>query len=96
MSRLLDLYNHVDRDDEKHGDADDPTEIPARRPGSPANLAEVDADCDKNVGTFDRVRDFVASIRLVWWLSGDAVGNFDLAEQCHSRGSWICFNRERR
>jgi hypothetical protein len=94
LSRLLDLYNHVNPDDEIYGDADDPAEIPAPRSGRSADLADVLADCDKNIGTLGCIRGFVASIRLVWRLSGYAVGKFDLAEQCHSRRSWICFNRE--
>jgi hypothetical protein len=96
VSRLLDLYNHVNPDDEIHGDTDDPAETQARRPWPTPNLEDAHADCDKNFGTFGRVRDFVASTCFVWWLSGDAVDKFDLADQCHSRGSWICFNRERR
>jgi len=43
----------------------------------------------KIIGTFGCVSDLVASCRLLWWLSGDAFGNFDLAEQCNRWSTWI-------
>jgi hypothetical protein len=79
------------------GDADDPLKIPAVRLGPSANSTDVPAHGgDTNIGTVGSVRDFVASDCLLWQLSGDAVGKFDLAEHCNRRRSWIFTNRERR
>ena len=85
----LERYNHVNPANELYGDADDPLEIPAPRVCASANLADAQADGDKNIGTFGRVSNSVAYCRLLWWLSTDAFDNFDLAEQCNRWSSWI-------
>jgi hypothetical protein len=90
-------YNDVDPTNELYGDAEDPLEIPALQVCAFASLAGVDGDgTDKNIGTFGRVRDFVASHRLLWRLSGDAFDRFDLAEQCKRWSRGIFPNRKRR
>jgi hypothetical protein len=83
------------RPDKLYGDADDPLKIPALWLCTSADFADRRAKGgDETTGTFRRVRDLVASCRLLWRLSGDAVGEFDLAEQCSGWRSWIFSNRK--